>query len=212
MSRSAPKVTGWQKFLVLLREETSGIHPKLIALQMALNLLPKHQAQYTRAELFRLSGFSIGSGTRFASPPKINGQRQLFSNLVIGADCIIEADCVLDLEDRITIGDRVTLSPGVMILTSTHELDIREHRAGPVVLAPVTIGDGAWLGARCIILSGVTIGAGAIVDAGAVVNKDVPPQTRFGGVPAVQIEQLKTSDAAGGESADEKSSAQSRRK
>jgi len=43
-----------------------------------------------------------------------------------------------EVNPRITIGDRVTVSPGVMILTSTHELDIREHRAGAVVLAIVT--------------------------------------------------------------------------
>ena len=194
MSRSIPKPTGWQKFLTLVHEETSGIHPQLMALQLALSLLPKHHAQSTRAELFRRAGFRIGPGTRVASTPKINGRRQLFSNLVVGANCIIEADCVLDLEERITIGDRVTVSPGVMILTSTHELDIREHRAGAVVLAPVTIGNGAWLGARCIILSGVTIGAGSVVDPGAVVNKDVPPQTRVGGVPAVQLEQLKPNE------------------
>lgn len=196
MSRSAPKPTGFRKFLTLVREETSGIHPQLMALQLALSVLPKYQAQSTRAELFRLAGFRVGPGTRIASSPKINGRRTLFQNLIIGSDCVIEADCVLDLEERITIGDRVTLSPGVMILTSTHELDIREHRAGPVVLAPVTVGEGAWLGPRCIILSGVTIGAGAIVAAGAVVNKDVAPQTRVGGVPAVLIEQLNPHQSA----------------
>jgi len=196
VSRSAPKPTGFQKFLTLVQEETSGIHPQLIALHLALSFLPKHQAQATRAELFRLAGFRIGERTRIASTPKLNGRRTLFSHLIVGSDCAIEADCVLDLEERITLGDRVTLSPGVMILTSTHELDIREHRAGPVVLAPVTIGEGAWLGPRCIILSGVTIGAGAIVDPGAVVNKDVAPQTRVGGVPAVLIEQLKPSEPA----------------
>src|SRR4051812_619816 len=107
------KPTGWQKFLTLVQEETSGIHPQLMALQLASSFLPKHHALSTRAELFRLAGFRLGPGTRVASTPKINGQRQLFSNLVVGANCIIEADCVLDLEERITIGDRVTLSPGV---------------------------------------------------------------------------------------------------
>jgi len=167
-----------------------------MALHLALRFLPKYRAQDARAELFRLAGFRIGAGTRLASTPKINGRRTLFSNLVVGSDCTIEADCVLDLEERITLGDRVTLGPGVMILTSTHELDIREHRAGPVVRARVTVGDGAWLGPRCIILSGVTIGAGAIVEPGAVVNKDIAPQTRVGGVPAGVIEQLKTNEAA----------------
>jgi len=196
MSRSSPKPTGWQKFLTLVHEETSGIHPQLMALQVALSFLPKHQAQSARAQLFGVAGFRVGAGTRIASTPKINGNRQLFSNLIVGANCVIEADCVLDLEERITIGDRVTLGPGVMILTSTHELDIREHRAGPVVRAPVTIGDGAWLGPRCLILSGVSVGAGAIVDAGSVVNKDVPAQTRVGGIPAVQINPPKASEPA----------------
>jgi maltose O-acetyltransferase len=182
--------------VVLLREETSGIHPRLIALNLTLGLLPRQQARETRARLFSLAGFRIGAGTRIASTPKINGGPDLFDKLLIGKDCTIETDCVFDLGEQITLGDRVTLSPGVMILTSTHELDIREHRAGPLQLAPVTIGDGAWLGPRSVILPGVNIGAGAIVNAGSVVNKDVQAQTRVGGTPAVQLEVLKTDEAA----------------
>ncbi len=190
MDRAQPKLTPWQKTLTLLREETSGLHPRLLALQLALGVLPRHQTQATRARLFSFAGFRIGDGTRIASPPKLNGGSDLFSKLIIGQGCSVGADCVLDLGERITIGDRATLGPGVMILTSTHELDIREHRAGPVQLSPVTIGDGAWLGARSVILPGVTVGAGAIVNAGAVVNKDVPAQTRVGGIPAVHVEHL----------------------
>jgi maltose O-acetyltransferase len=190
MDRSAPKPKGWQKFRALLHEETLGIHPRLVALNTLGGLLPRHQASQTRARLCSLAGFRIGAGTRLAALPKINGGATLFSNLVIGKDCAIEVDCVFDLEERIVIGDRVTLSPGVMILTSTHELDIREHRAGAVQLAPVSVGDGAWLGARCIILPGVTVGPGAIVNPGSVVNKDVAPHTRVGGTPAMQLEVL----------------------
>jgi maltose O-acetyltransferase len=197
MARDDPKPTGWRKGLIVMREEVSGIHPRLIALNLAAGLLPRHYAQEARAKLFSRAGFRVGSGTRIATQPRINGGPGLFSNLVIGADCSIEADCVFDLGERIIIGDRVTLSQGVMILTSTHELDIREHRAGPVQLAPVTIGDGAWLGARSIILPGVTVGAGAIVNPGSVANKDVLPQTRVGGSPAVQLEVLKSNDTAG---------------
>ena len=47
-----------------------------------------------------------------------------------------------------------------------------------------TIGDGVWIGARAIILPGVTIGEGAVVAAGAVVTKDVEPWAVVGGNPA----------------------------
>lgn len=46
------------------------------------------------------------------------------------------------------------------------------------------IGNDVWIGARAIILDGVTVGDGAIVAAGAVVSSDVPPYAIVGGVPA----------------------------
>ena len=45
---------------------------------------------------------------------------------------------------------------------------------------PITIEDGAWIGARVTILPGVTVGAGSVVAAGAVVTRSVPPQTLVG--------------------------------
>ncbi|HYQ03515.1 MAG TPA: DapH/DapD/GlmU-related protein [Polyangiaceae bacterium] len=199
MDRSNPQSTGWRKVMKLLREETSGIHPRLIALNTVAGFLPRYQARQTRARLFSFAGFRIGDGTRLAAVPRINGGPNLFSNLVVGRECSIDTECMLDLSERITIGNRVTISPGVMILTSTHELDIREHRAGPVQMLPVSIGDGAWLGARCVVLPGVTIGAGAIVNPGSVVNKDVTAQTRVGGTPAVVVEVLAPPEGASSE-------------
>ncbi|OOG68003.1 acyltransferase [Algoriphagus sp. A40] len=50
---------------------------------------------------------------------------------------------------------------------------------------PVSIGDFVWMGSKVIVLGGVNIGEGAIIQAGAVVIKDVPPLGIAGGNPAV---------------------------
>ena len=59
-----------------------------------------------------------------------------------------------------------------------------------VVSAPIVIGDHVFIGARSIILKGVTIGEKAIVAAGSVVVKDVPPLTIVAGNPAKVIKKM----------------------
>ena len=46
----------------------------------------------------------------------------------------------------------------------------------------IIIGNDVWIGARCIIFEGVTIGDGAVIAAGSIVRKDVPPYAVVGGV------------------------------
>jgi maltose O-acetyltransferase len=171
-------------------EDLAGLHLRLQLANLAARLLPRDVASGLRATLFNLAGFQIGEGTIFRGRPHINGRRQLYGNLTVGRGCLIDVGCTLDLEERLTIGDNVTIGHEAMLLTSSHEIGPKEHRAGDIVRAPVTVGDGAWLGPRCVILPGVTIGAGAIVTAGALVNKDVPPNTRVAGLPAKQVEEL----------------------
>lgn len=55
------------------------------------------------------------------------------------------------------------------------------------IVNPPIIGNDVWIGSNAIILQGNTVGDGAIIAAGAVVTKDVPPYTVYGGVPAKKI-------------------------
>ena len=73
--------------------------------------------------------------------------------------------------------------------------DVRDWMRGTkdwtaVVRWPVRIGNKAWIGARTIVLKGVTIGEGAIIGAGSVVTGDVPPWMLAAGNPARIIRPL----------------------
>jgi maltose O-acetyltransferase len=183
----------------LVREETSGLHPRLLLLQLLGAMLPNRNRARRNASLLRMIGFVVGQRSEIHGLPRITGSKPqahgddnggLYANLTIGSNVVIARDVVLDLEQCITIADNAVLGAQVMILTSTHELGPRERRAGPVTRSPVTIGIGAWIGARSVILPGVTIGDGAIVAPGSVVNKDVLPNLRVAGAPAKKVEVL----------------------
>jgi acetyltransferase-like isoleucine patch superfamily enzyme len=112
------------------------------------------------------------------------------SRVSIGADCFINDGCRFDCSAQITIDDGVYLGHDVAVLTSSHELGSPERRAGSFTCAPIHIGRGAWVGARAVILQGVTVGDGAVIAAGAVVARSVPPNVLVGGVPARELRQL----------------------
>ena len=102
-------------------------------------------------------------------------------NVEMGSYVAIDDDVNLYSAAKITIGTKVAISREAFICTASHDIT-KPNR--PLVTAPITICDGVWIGARAIILPGVTIGEGAVVAAGAVVTKDVEPFTVVGGNPA----------------------------
>lgn len=58
------------------------------------------------------------------------------------------------------------------------------------VCAPVVIGNDVFIGVKCIILKGVTIGDGAIIGAGSVVTKSIPANQIWAGNPAKYIREI----------------------
>ncbi|MEB8344826.1 CatB-related O-acetyltransferase [Flavobacteriaceae bacterium KMM 6898] len=88
------------------------------------------------------------------------------------------------------IGSYVMMGPEVLILTSSHNIDRIDtpmNLQGHPAKRKVEIKDDVWIGARVIILPGVTIGTGAIIGAGAVVTKNVEDYAIVGGNPAKLI-------------------------
>lgn len=105
------------------------------------------------------------------------------AKISIGRDVGVSG-CVISAAKSIRIGDRVLIGSGALIFDSDlHPLETG-IRHGRGKCAPIVIEDDVLIGARAIVLKGVTIGKGAIVGAGAVVAKDVPAGARAVGNPA----------------------------
>jgi maltose O-acetyltransferase len=108
----------------------------------------------------------------------------------IGWDTRINNGCWFENHAPVTIGREVAFGYKVLVLTSTHDPGPPERRHGEWRTAPVTIGDGCWIGARSTILPGVKIGSGVVIAAGAVVSEDCEPHGLYAGVPARRVRDL----------------------
>ena len=90
----------------------------------------------------------------------------------------------------ITIGDNTTISFDTVFITHCGEtrvlrnLATTEKEKQTVIYKRITVGKNCFIGCRCIILPGVHIGNNCIIGAGSIVNKDIPDNTVYAGVPA----------------------------
>lgn len=110
-------------------------------------------------------------------------------SITIGSDCSIGVYNFLDGSGILQIGDWVHIGPHVSIFTSNfryQDLNIPIRRQG-LEYKPVVIEENVWIGTHASILAGVTIGTGAVIAAGAVVTRDVEPNSVMAGIPAREI-------------------------
>jgi maltose O-acetyltransferase len=173
-----------------VRGQFASLQPGLTLALALQGLLAPYTGNWVRLRLLRAAGVTVGEGTGVGGRLWIAGGARPASRLVIGAGCFVNDGCRFDVSAPVTIGDGVHLGHDVAVLTASHELGPSDRRAGAGTAAPVTIGRGAWIGARATVLGGVTVGDGAVVAAGAVVVSSVPPDTLVGGVPAAVLRDL----------------------
>lgn len=89
-------------------------------------------------------------------------------------------------KSMIKIGNDSVVSQGSFLCTAGHDTT---SVVLPMVTKPITIGEKVWVAADCYVGMGVTIGEGAVVGARSVVVKDVNPYTIVGGNPAKYIKE-----------------------
>ncbi len=107
-------------------------------------------------------------------------------NIVIGDNVWIGDRAIFSAKGGITIGNNISMGPEVLIWTDNHDFYKPDKLPfnDEIIKKPVVIEDNVWLGARCSIVPGVTIGEGAVVAMGSVVTKDVESCAVVAGNPA----------------------------
>ncbi|MDQ1611736.1 MAG: hypothetical protein QOG00_1667 [Pyrinomonadaceae bacterium] len=157
----------------------------------ALGTIPFTFGWQLRQEVYRRLGLCGGAGIILNHGTSIGDRRTR-----IGADVWMSRDVYVEYA---LIEDHVLIGPGAIILAGRHH-----HRADDVSvpiklqgnnpLVPVSVGEGAWIGANATVMADV--GAHAIVGAGAVVLKPVAAYAIVGGNPARFIRDRRASGDA----------------
>lgn len=133
-----------------------------------------------RCVLLRLFGAKLGRAVHVYPSARIwapwnleMGDRACLSE---GVDCY----CV----DKIHVGADATVSQYSFLCTASHDYTKSNM---PLVTAPITIGERAWITADVFVGPGVQIGAGAVITARSSVFSNIPPWMVAGGYPAVPV-------------------------
>ena len=149
-----------------------------LATKIAFNIGRLHGLRL-RLYLYRRIGMKVGKGCVIRRGVYLGSPNEL----ELGDGSFV-GRASLYCTGGVKIGRNVNVSDGVVIITAKHDVNSPKFEAK---YEPIPIEDWAWIATNAIVLAGVTVGEGAVVAAGAVVTKDVPAYTIVGGNPAKAI-------------------------
>ncbi|MGQ1797917.1 acetyltransferase [Kocuria oceani] len=137
------------------------------ATELVLVTNPWQISSGLRAKALRAFGAKIGDGVIIRPRTRI----KFPWNLEIGDRSWIGEGVWIHNQDQVTIGHDAVVSQETFITTGSHA-----HRKDMgLITRPVTINDGAWVTARCVVTGGVNIGTSAVISPNTVVAQDVSP-------------------------------------
>lgn len=155
-----------------------------------LNKLSNSEIQ-RRRDFLRTFVAKLDEGAMINSPFYM----EFANHLEMGVNSFINYDCIMLNNAMVKLGDNVLVGPKVSFYTVMHPIDAKQREQWLVYAKPITVEDNVWIGGSATILGGVTIGKNSIVGAGAVVTKDVEPNTIVVGNPARVLRKITAEDS-----------------
>jgi len=130
--------------------------------------------------LLRLFGAKIGKGV--VLKPKVNIKYPW--KLSIGDYTWIGEKVWIDNLDQVTIGKNCCLSQEAMLLCGNHNYS---KTSFDLIVQPITLKDGSWVGAKAVVCPGVTLNENAILAVGSIATKNLDSNSIYQGNPATKI-------------------------
>lgn len=154
--------------------------------EVLLSIIPGTFGKYFRKFFYYLNFKTCGKNLNIAMRVRIQSPKNILIGENVGFNYGVWIAANMNDEGCITFGDNVLVGPYTIFHSGNHLYDDLEMpiRKQGFVFKPIVIESDVWIAARCVILSGVTIGKGSIIAAGSVVTKSVPEYSIVGGVPA----------------------------
>lgn len=132
-----------------------------------------------KVTVLRAFGAKIGKGV--VIKPGVNIKYPW--NLFIGDYSWIGENVWIDNLASVTIGSNVCISQGALLISGNHNY---KSPTFDLMVKPIVIEDGAWVGARSTVCPGVTMHTHSVLTVGSVASKDLIPYTIYRGNPAVE--------------------------
>ena len=108
---------------------------------------------------------------------------------------LVNYNCVFLDTSPIHIGRSVLIGPGVVLACAGHPIHPKQRCSSALETSePITIEDGAWIGANSTVCGVVTIGEGSVIGAGSVVTSDIPKGVIAAGVPCKVLREITDAD------------------
>ena len=158
---------------------------RAMAITARLNRLTFDDADKIRALFSQLIGKEVDESFLLIPPFYTAGGDEIR----VGRHVFVNQDCTFYDLGGLDIADDVMIGPNVSIITTGHPIEPSRRRAC-VIAKPIVIEKNVWIAAGATIIGSVTVGENSVVAAGAVVTRDVPPNTLVGGNPARVIRQI----------------------